>query len=83
MMFFHVLLRKLMLVLILLGLYNKQANKLFAVDIFHWKNAAERAEKVKKEKRANRKTRKSRNQLKVVCEEIMQLMTLKKALAPE
>lgn len=47
------------------------------------RRTVERAEKVKKEKRANRKTRKSRNQLKVVCEEIMQLMTLKKALAPE
>ena len=65
-------------VLILLGLYKQQVSKLFAVGIFRWKNVAERAETIKKEERTDRKTLKSSNQLKALCEEIIQLMTLKK-----
>lgn len=61
--------------------YNMKTSKLFAVAIFHWDNVAEWTEKVKKEKRANRKTWKSCNQLKALCEQIMQLMTLKKSLS--
>lgn len=66
--FIHVLLRKLMPILILLGLYKQQVSKLFAVGIFHRKNVAERAENVKKVKRTNRKTLKRGNQLKALCE---------------
>lgn len=53
----------------------------FAVAIFQWENVAEWAEKIEKGKRANRKTQKSCNQLKALCEEIMQLMTLKNSLS--
>jgi len=56
--FIHVLRRKLVLVLVLLGPYKQQESKIFTVAIFHWKDVAERAENVKKEKRTNRKNTK-------------------------